>query len=176
MRRRGWIGLAALCLSLVPASGRAATRVELVPSTTSIELTVWGMGVFPLRGRFERFAGILDVDTAVPGACRVSLDVAVASLSMDDGALTPAAVGPSLLDAAHYPTLHYEGRCGADVARGALTLHGVTLPVMLSLTRQGAVIRADGTLVRGAFGVSGYAGLVGRRVDLRVFVTLPRGV
>ncbi len=153
-----------------------ATTVALAPGTATIGLTVWGMGLFPLRGRFERFAGLLSVDPAVPGACQVRLDVAVASLRMDDGTLTQRAVGPLLLDAGRYPTLHYGGTCGAGLATGALTLHGVTLPVTLHLRREGAVMRASGTLLRGAFGVAGYPGLVGRRVEMRVAVTLPSGL
>ena len=174
MPRGGWAGLAAMGLLLWSAPGRAlTTTVELAPSTTSIGLTVWGMGVFPLRGRFGRFAGVLSVDPAVPGACRVQIDVAAASLRMDDGRLTPAALGPRLLDAGRYPALRYGGKCDATAASGALTLHGVTHPVTLRLQRNGAVITAGGTLLRGMFGVDGYPGLVGRHVEMRIRVTLP---
>ena len=150
-----------------------AITVELAPNTTSIGLTVWGMGLFPLRGRFERFAGILNLDPAVPGACRVQIDVAVASLRMDDGSLTQVALGPHLLDAVRYPALQYGGRCSATAASGAMTLHGVTHPVALRVTRNGSVMTASGTLLRGTFGVDGYPGLVGRHVEMRVSITLP---
>ena len=172
--RVGWAGTAALCLMLWPASGWAiGTRIELIPPTTSISLTVWGMGMFPLHGRFERFSGSLSVDPAVPGGCSVSLDIAVASLHMGNGRLTQAATGPLLLDAGRYPTLHYGGTCSADATTGALTLHGVTRPVTLKVTREGAALMASGTLLRGAFGVDGYPGLVGRQVEMHVSVTLP---
>ncbi len=174
MLREVLAGVATLCVCLWPAPSwaRAAT-IELAPMTTSIGLTVWAMGVFPLRGRFERFTGLLSVDTAVPGACRVSLDIEVGSLRMDDGALTQRATGPLLLDAARYPTLHYGGTCGPIAASGTLTLHGVTRPVTLTVRRDGAAMLASGTLQRGAFGVDGYPGLVSRQVEMRVSVTLP---
>ncbi len=161
--------LAAPCLA-------APVSVPLSPATTQIGLTVFAAGMWPVPGRFERFRGRLTVDPAVPAGCRVSVEVEVASLHMAGPGRTRLALGSSLLDAARYPNLAYTGSCSANPASGRLTLHGVTGALSLRSERSGDHVSATGSLQRQDFGVTGLPGLVGRRVDLLLTVTLPHGL
>ena len=166
----------AALLALINTCEAAPLTMQIEPDNARIGLTVFAVGLFPVPGEFHRFSGNLRVDPASPGSCDVSLDVTVASLQMDDPGRTPVALGPRLLDAAHFPTLHYSGTCSAGVATGLLTMHGVTHPLSFTASRDGDAVDARGSLRRGDFGVSGLPGLVGRRVDMRFSVTLPPGL
>ena len=55
-------------------------------------------------------------------------------------------------------------------------MHGVTQPLSLAPQRAGDEISATGSLRRQDFGVVGLPGLIGRRVDLLLSVTLPPGL
>lgn len=174
-RLRGvrWAVLAMLCAG--PCRGAPVT-VRLVPGTATIGLTVYAMGLLPMLGRFQRFSGSLVIDTDQADACAVTLDVEVGSLKMNDGPRTRMALGPGLLDAAHFPSLHYAGTCSAGASTGALTLHGVTRDISLAAQRSGDVVSATGSLRRGDYGIDGLPALIGRRVEMHLSVTLPPGL
>ncbi len=156
--------------------GAANRQVALTPPATSVQFTTYAMGLFPLTGHFDRFAGELDVDPTNPNTCAVSLDISVASLQMADPSRAKDAVGPSLLDAAAYPHLTYQGSCAGGHASGMLTMHGVTRPLELTATRQGDTVTAQGTLHRQEYGVTGLPGLLGRTIRITFAVSLPDGL
>jgi polyisoprenoid-binding protein YceI len=157
-------------------SRAAAAIVKLAPRTTTIDLTIYLMGLFPLPAHFDRFTGTLSVDPADPAKCAVAMDIDAASLDMADRARQRLAVGPQLLDAAHYPTLHYAGSCAGGQPTGELTMHGTTRPLKLTAKRDGMRIVAQGSLRRQDYGVSGLPGLIGRTVRIRFDVQLPDGL
>ncbi len=150
--------------------------VTLAPATTRLVLTAYALGLLPVAGRFQRFSGQLTIDPADAGHCSVSLDVEVASLQMNDALATRAALGASLLDAAHYPRLHYAGTCGSREASGLLTLHGAVRPLTLTIRRHGNAVEARGRLYRTEYGVGGLLSAVGRTVDVALSVTVPAGL
>ncbi len=165
---------AAIFLAAHPCCAAPVT-VPLGPETARIALTVFAVGLWPVPGRFERFSGRLTVDPAA-GDCRISVAVEVASLRMAGSGRTRLALGPSLLDATRYPKLAYDGTCNATAASGRLTLHGVTQPLFLRPQCAGNQVSATGSLHRQDFGIIGLPGLIGRRVDLLLSVTLPQGL
>jgi len=151
--------------------------VPLQPDDTQLGLTVYVMGLFAQPGLFHRFAGALTVGpAAAAGRCRVELRIEMASLQMDDPARTRAALGPELLDAAHYPDQVFSGACAGRQIAGALTLHGNTHNLTLTMRRSGETLIATGNLHRDDFGIRGMPGLIGGRVDMRVTIALPPGV
>ena len=166
---------AALLLAVHPCLAAPVT-VSLGPATARIGLTVFALGLWPIPGRFERFSGSLTVDPAAPANCRISVDVEVASLRMAGPGRTNLALGTSLLDASRYPRLAYAGTCSASTASGQLTLHGVRQALSLAPRRAGNQVSATGSLRRQDFGITGMPGLIGRRVDLLLSVTLPPGL
>ena len=154
----------------------AARQVALTPPGTSVQFTTYAMGLFPLAGHFNSFTGELNVDPSNPNTCAVSLDISVASLQMADPSRTKDALSPSLLDAASYPHLIYQGSCVGGHASGMLTMHGITKKLELTATRQGDTVTAQGTLRRQEYGVTGLPGLLGRTIRITFAVSLPDGL
>lgn len=177
-RTRRTVRVAALLgLIVVPSRIQATqTVVPLLPGTTTIDLTIYAMGLFGLPAHFTRFSGSLRVDPDTPADCRVSVQIEAASLQMEDAGRARLATGPNLLDAARYPQLSYAGSCAGGQAEGALSLHGVTRKLTLTAIRDGDRIEATGTIRRGDFGIDGLPGMIGRTIKLRFTAQLPPGL
>lgn len=176
---RSIILFAAICgLGLLPVANAVAgtEAIPLVPPQTRVEFTTYAMGLFPLRGHFERFAGELRLDNAHPADCSVTLNVEVGSLVMADPRRAKLALGPKLLDQGAYPQLLYSGSCGAGGNTGVLTLHGISKKVDLAVTRDGEKVAAEGTLHRQDFGIDGLPGIIGARITVTLVVRLPEDI
>ena len=98
------------------------------------------MGMSHWRGKFNRSSGSVLLDKAEgKGSVEVEIDVASVDFGLD--ALNTAATGTELFDTAKYPKATYRGELADFVdgaptrVRGQLTLHGVTRPVELRITR-----------------------------------------
>jgi len=162
-------GATLLCRS---AAG-APQSLPLTPATTKLTLTVYALGIVPLPGQYARFAGMLDIDPAQKGFCRVRVTVDQASLTMADQGLARQALGTALLDAARFPTMSYDGTCTGNTIAGALTLHGVTHALALTLTRDGPAVAGAGRLVRHDFGIDGMPHLIGQLIKIHFSTHLP---
>ncbi|WP_222195189.1 YceI family protein [Modestobacter italicus] len=102
--------------------------------------------VTTVRGAFTEFEGTAHLDTADPGASRVSLRIATASI--DTG--TPDRDGhlrsPDFLDVEQYPEMRFDSthveQVDADVYRvtGDLTIKAVTRPVSVDFTLTGSAL------------------------------------
>ena len=102
--------------------------------------------VTTVRGAFTEFAGTAHLDTADPGASRVSLRIATASI--DTG--TPDRDGhlrsPDFLDVEQYPEMLFSSthveQVDADVYRvsGDLTIKDVTRSVVIDFTLTGSAL------------------------------------
>jgi polyisoprenoid-binding protein YceI len=172
MRSIPLAGLAAWCLML-PAGGASAAEMKLIPSDTHINLTVYAMGLFPQNGHFSNFTGTLSIDPGHPESCHVAMQVQVASLAMPTETATRTALGPTVLDAVHFPTLAYQGDCKPASTAGQLTLHGVTRPLTLTATRDANHIAASGVLRRQDYDIRGLPGLIGSMIHIVFSVDLP---
>jgi len=162
-------------LAAQTAPGHAApVTVQLGPQTTTIDLTIYAMGLFPMPAHFLRFTGMLRVDPQRPSDCTVVLDIAADSLIMEDKLRARLAMGPQLLDAAHYPTLHYQGSCAGGQPHGTLTMHGVSHTLTLTARQQGDQVAAHGSLRRQDYNISGLPGVIGRTIGFQFSMRLPQ--
>jgi polyisoprenoid-binding protein YceI len=112
------------------------------PSHTTAEFIVRHLMISKVRGRFTAITGTIDVPegSSVP----VSVDVTIETASIDtreeqrDGHLKSA----DFFEAEKYPTITFkstgvDGTGDAFKVRGDLSIHGVTLPVVLDTTFEG---------------------------------------
>ncbi|MBN8907454.1 MAG: YceI family protein [Rhodospirillales bacterium] len=159
-------------LLLAPGLAAAPLTVALQPPAASVAFRAYGLGLFPLDGKFTRFDGILTYDPENRGQCRVRLQVEVASLVMSDPSLRDDLVGPEFMDAARFPSLRFEGQCEKDAVSGQLSLHGVTRPFALDLDWQPAAVTAQGRLRRAAWGMTARPLVGGKTVRITVQVPL----
>jgi polyisoprenoid-binding protein YceI len=164
--------------SLVPGG---AYRVE--PGHTRVLFSLSHMGFSTWYGDFTGVSGSLTLDPKHPARSQLDVSVPVASISTTNAKLDDELRSPTWLDAGKYPTMTFHstrvlvtGPGKADVF-GALTLHGVTKPVVLHARFKGAGTNpmdkgytvgfdVTGKIKRSDFGVSSYVPLIGDEVDL----------
>ena len=165
-----------------PASVPAGTYA-IEPSHTQVVFSVNHFGFTTYFGNFSDVSGSLSVVPKNPSAMSVSVSVPVSSVSTTSPKLTDALKAVDWLDAAHYPAMIFRstsvtptGKTSADIA-GTLTLHGVTKPLVLHATFNGAGVnildqkqtvgfQLTGTVKRSEFGVAKYVPLVSDEVQL----------
>jgi polyisoprenoid-binding protein YceI len=160
-----------IILFAVSTATAASTTYTLDPDHThpSFEVDHFG-GLSTWRGTFKKTSGTVTIDSeAKSGTVNVVIDTATIDFAHDK--LNEHATSPEMLDAAKYPSAEYKGKF-VDFANGAprtisgaLTLHGVTKPVTLTinsfkcfehpmLKKQVCGADASGTFNRADFGVN----------------------
>jgi polyisoprenoid-binding protein YceI len=160
-----------IILFAVSTATAASTTYTLDPDHThpSFEVDHFG-GLSTWRGTFKKTSGTVTIDTeAKSGTVNVVIDTATIDFAHDK--LNEHATSPEMLDAAKYPSAEYKGKF-VDFANGAprtisgaLTLHGVTKPVTLTinsfkcfehpmLKKQVCGADASGSFNRADFGVN----------------------
>jgi polyisoprenoid-binding protein YceI len=135
------ISLLLAALATLPLQVHAAQeRYTIDPQHTFPSFEADHMGMSHWRGKFNRSSGSVLLDKAAgKGSVEVEIDVASVDFGLD--ALNTAAIGKELFETAKYPKAMYRGELvdfvdGAPTrVRGQLTLHGVTRPVELRITR-----------------------------------------
>ena len=155
----------------VTSATAASTTYSVDPDHThpSFEVDHFG-GLSTWRGTFKKTSGSVRIDTvARTGTVDVVIDTATIDFAHDK--LNEHVSSPEMLDVAHYPTAEYKGKFvefanGAPkTLTGALTLHGVTKPVTLTinsfkciehpmLKKQVCGADASGSFNRADFGVN----------------------
>jgi polyisoprenoid-binding protein YceI len=186
-----WLGGLGACGYLLP---RAATpppselpagSYRLDPEHAALLVRIDHLGFSTLVGRFDRFDATLDFDPEHPEAATLAATIDPASIDFNVPMFEAQLRGADWFDVARYPEARFTGRevavTGEKTARviGDLTLHGVTRPVTLEVTFNGAGdslvtgrytlgFAATGTLARSAFGLGAYAPAVGDEVTLEI--------
>lgn len=165
-----------------PAAVHAATYA-VEPSHTRILFSVSHMGFSTWYGDFTGASGSLTLDPKAVSHARFDITVPVASIATTNTKLDGELRSAQWLDAARYPDISFRSasvvQTGHNTARvtGALTLHGVTRPVTLAVSFNGAGVNpldhaytvgfnATGTIKRSDFGVKTYLPLIGDEVTL----------
>ena len=114
------------------------------PSHSAIAFSVRHMVVSKTRGRFNKWSGQLRFDAENPSASSVEVTIDPASLDTADAQRDGHLRSPDFFDVEKYPTasfrstkveVTFEGRYRVT---GALTLHGVTKPVVLDVSYEGS--------------------------------------
>lgn len=160
------------------------------PNHSQVAFSVTHFGFNVYHGLFGGITGSLTLDPRTPAAARVSIDIPIAQVVTTSSKLNEHLQSADFLDAARFPTAHFEST--SVVARGRtaritgnLTLHGVTKPVVLDARFIGAGtnpmnkaetvgFEATTTIQRSQFGIAKYVPAVTDAVDLRITVAFER--
>ncbi|MEO8304554.1 MAG: YceI family protein [Betaproteobacteria bacterium] len=179
-------------LALATLSGAAdadTSTYRVVPEVTTVEFAVTQLGIVTRGGRFERTSGTIVLEAGT-NAGSIDLVVDAGSVStgwnLRDAFLKSAA----MFDVERYPAIRFRStRLAFDGERlvavdGDLTLHGITRPVRLDVTRiecgsnppevRGCGAFVTGRVSRRAFGMSFAYPLIGDEVALDFAVTAVR--
>lgn len=186
--------LSLLLASLLPVAATAGEPVRYVIDSvhTRVMFSIDHAGFSRAIGTVSGAQGELYFDTDSWQGTRLTVTVPMQRLDMGDAGWTTSVLAPRFLDTKHYPEAHLRidhverednthGR-----ACGALTLHGVTQPLCMTLQlnragrhplppfRHRLGFSASATLKRSDFGMRSWLSLVGDRVELRVEAELVR--
>jgi polyisoprenoid-binding protein YceI len=167
--------------TLKPSAVRGGTYT-IEPTHTRVLFSVSHMGFTTWYGNFTGASGTLKLNPAKPAASTLTVTVPIASVTTTNAKLDSELKEADWLDAAKFPTATFTASKitatgGTAKVAGTLTLHGVTKPVVFTVTFNGAGtnpldhaytvgFEVRGQIKRSAFGVSKYLGLIGDDVDL----------
>jgi len=133
-------GIPWLWLLLFTCSVQAAESYRLDAAQTQVSIEVRRLGIALLTAHFHQFAGALTVDRNGSDN-RIDLTVLTNSIEGPDPQWNARLRSPEWLDAQRYPEMSYhsvEVRLGNQtdaLAIGKLTLHGVTRPATVRVSR-----------------------------------------
>jgi len=134
-------------------------KYEFDAAHSQIEFTVKHMMVSTVRGRFNKFSGDLDIDEQNPAASSVDVAIDVASIDTGQEGRDNHLRSPDFFNATEFPTITFKSTKvepkgdGKYHVTGDLTIHGVTKPHTLEVTREGPITNPYGKQVN-AFSMS----------------------
>jgi polyisoprenoid-binding protein YceI len=153
------------------------------PLHTRVLFSVSHLGFTTWYGEFTKVTGSLDLSPKSVGKSTLEIHIPVDSISTSNTKLDGELKDAPWFDAAQFPEMVFKadkvtetGKGTAKVA-GALTLHGVTKPVTLTVKFNGAGtnvldkkytvgFEVSGKIKRSDFGMKTYLPLIGDDVDL----------
>jgi polyisoprenoid-binding protein YceI len=136
-----------LLLALTSASAMDAYRLNT--EQTRVEFDVERFGLHWVGAHFRDFRGDFVFDRGGTDS-RVDVTVQTGSIDCEDSRFNPQLRSPEWLDVQRFPLMLYRSRSirfeGEDraEARGELTLHGLTHPVVLEVSQLQCTNAADG--------------------------------
>nr|WP_294851467.1 YceI family protein [uncultured Sphingomonas sp.] len=171
-------------VSTMPAAG----TYKIDDTHAQVRMTWYHMGLSRPGATFEKVNGTIVIDPANPD--RSSVDVVIAAASVDSGVplLDTDFLSAKFFDVAKYPTITFKSRevrttgLGRDfTVLGDLTVKGVTKPVTLHATLNGAGVHpmmkvptagfsATTTIKRSDFGMGQFVPLVSDDLDVNITV------
>jgi|SRR5438067_910081 len=117
---------------------------KIDPSHSSLGFSVRHMVVSKTRGRFTRWSGQIRFDPDDVHASSVEVEIDPASVDTSDAQRDEHLRSPDFFDVQKFPAASFRSSKVEDVGgnryrvTGELTVHGVTLPVVLETTYEGS--------------------------------------
>ena len=137
-------------------------------------------------GRFDKISGSFAFDDGKPEASSVKIEVDVASIDTNNKQRDADLLTPDYLDVAAFPTIKFESTAVKKAAEGQyevtgnVTLHGVTKPVSVTMTKAGEAddkwgghrLGFEGTLtvLRSEYGMNKHLDGVGDEIRLTLAI------
>ena len=132
-----------LAFSLLSSAAFAADSYKVDLGHTNFLFKVSHLGVSNTWGRFNDFEGSFSLDTKDPAKSSLILTIKTTSVDSNVVKRDDHLRGPDFFDAKTFPTLTFVGKTYKKVSdtvwevTGDVTLHGVTKPLTITLTKVG---------------------------------------
>jgi polyisoprenoid-binding protein YceI len=174
-------------LALTTSLSVDAATYFIDPNDTTANFEVQFLGVFPLRGNFQRTTGTLSYDRATKqGSIEVLIDTS--TLVSNNVRAQSLARGAGFFEVDKYPSIEFRssrfvfGDSRLQSIEGSLTLVGKTQPVVLTVNDSGCdretenapvICHAMAELIvrRSAFGIKAWAHTVSEEVAIQIAIT-----
>ena len=124
---------------LAPAAAFGATY-DLDPVHSTAGFAIKHMMISTVHGKFTKFSGTVEVDDQNPANDKVNVDIDVNSIDTGNEKRDGHLKTPDFFDVSKYPKITYVSKsvkvinAGKLEVTGDLTLHGVTKPVVLTVS------------------------------------------
>ncbi len=134
---------ATVTLLLAGLNAHAADyKIDVNGAHASINFKIPHLGYSILVGRFDEFDGVFSYDADKPADTKVEVVIKTASINSNHAARDKHLMNADFLEVDKYPEARfvstaYEGDGMNGVLTGNLTLHGVTKPVNIAVTKVG---------------------------------------
>lgn len=156
-----------------------------------VRYTTIHMGLTEFWGTFPNATGTLTIDPKAVGAAKVDIKVPIMGVETTNKELNAEFISSEFFDFGKFRSAHFVStevvRTGPRTARmtGDLTLHGVTKPIVLNVTFNGAGpnsfskvltlgFKAEGTVKRSDFGLGKYAPIVSDETQITIGAAFER--
>jgi polyisoprenoid-binding protein YceI len=150
-----------------------------------VRYTTVHMGLTEFWGTFPNATGTLTIDPKAVSAAKVDIKVPVLSVETTNKELNAEFISSEFFDFGKYRSIHFVStqvvRTGPRTARmtGDLTLHGITKPIVLNVTFNGAGpnsfskvltlgFKAEGSVKRSDFGLGKYVPIVSDETQITI--------
>ena len=192
---------AAVATTLIIGSGCALAGAYVAPGTslegvksgaysidnshTNVLFSLSHMGFSHYYGRFNTIEGTLNFDAKAPEKSKLDVKIDIASVDTNNHKLEEELRGPNWFDAGKFPKATFTSTKVEKISdtkgkvTGDLTIHGITKPVVLDVTLNGAGqnpmmavpelgFSATTQIKRSDFGIAQYIPMVGDDVTLTI--------
>lgn len=146
------IALVGAGLALAGTSATAADTYRVDPAHSTAIFRIKHLNASYNYGRFNDIEGTFTLDDGNPAACQIDITVKAASLDTHNPRRDQHVMGPDFLNVKQYPIITFKSTkftpAGKDAyeVTGDLTLHGVTKPITVKVTRTGPVVGLRGAM------------------------------
>ncbi|MCG2841507.1 YceI family protein [Sandaracinobacter sp. RS1-74] len=169
--------IARVALSFLLAAPAAASQWAVVPAQSAIGFTAEWNGQ-KVEGRFPKFAADIRFDPAKPGEAKVDATIDLAAATTPDRTVNGSLPGADWFDVKKTPTARFQStsitqvKPGQYLAKGTLTMRGVSVPVSLpftlNITGDTAVMQGQTVLDRRSFRIGQDSDAAGTWVGFKV--------
>lgn len=161
-------------------------QYRLDPAHATLLFKIRHLGISTYVGRFNSFDATLDFAENQPDGARLDAVIDVSSLDVNNQPFEKTLRGPNWFNADAFPKARFTATAvevtgeNTGIARGELTIRGVTKPFDLNIEFHGGVqnilngaytigFTADGTFDRKDFGIDRFQGFVGDQVRIEFY-------
>lgn len=183
---RSFLTRSLLAFSVVTGTAFAADSYKVDQDHSAFIFKIKHLGLSWTYGQFTKFSGEFSFDTKDPAKSSLSLSIQTDSVFSNAEKRDTHLESPDFFDVKTYPTMTFTGTAFKKVSdtvfevTGNLTLHGVTKPVTVTLTKVGEGADSWGgyrsgwetsfTIKRSDFGMNFMQGGIGDEVVVTVAV------
>jgi polyisoprenoid-binding protein YceI len=183
-RRRPFASLLGALALAAPAAAWAADSYQVDPEHASVVFKIRHLGMSDVYGRFDHVAGTFALDEQDPGKSTFDITIDADSVDTGNARRDRHLKSADFFDVGQFPTIHFASKQvrhpepSAWEITGELTLHGVTKPLTLTVTKIGAGADPWGhqrmggaatfTVKRSDFGMAFMPDAVGDEVTLMI--------